>query len=205
MATADIWVDPTCPWTWLTAQWLLEVERVRDVDVTFHLMSLSILNEDRSATREEPKTVDVGWKPLRVLTAAALSYGEPEMRRLYVSLATLIHQHQRHRFDRDLYANALTAAELPHSLANAAESTFYDEAIRAGHEAAFSSVPEGLGCPMIHIRPKDGVLAEFFGPVLTPCPRGEAAGTLWDSVALAAGTDAFFELKRARTRGPVFD
>lgn len=205
MATADIWVDPTCPWTWLTAQWLLEVERLRDLDVTFHLMSLSILNEKPDPTPQEQEALAAGWGPVRVLTAAALSFGEPAMRRLYVCLATLIHHERRYDYDRDLYAEAITNAGLAHTLANAADTTFYDEAIRAGHDAAFSSVPDGLGCPMIHIRQDSGGRAEFFGPVLTPCPRGEAAGRLWDSVALAAGNDSFFELKRARTRGPVFD
>ena len=45
----------------------------------------------------------------------------------------------------------------------------------------------------------------FFGPVVTPIPRGEAAGKLWDGVLLVTGTDGFFELKRTRDRPPIFD
>jgi Mycothiol-dependent nitroreductase Rv2466c len=209
MATADIWVDPTCPWTWLTAQWLLEVERVRDVTATFHVMSLSVLNEGRAVTADEKATVAAGWGPVRLLTAAELSFGAPALRDLYVSLATLIHQGRRRQFDRDLYANALTNAALPHTLANAAASTFYDGAIRAGHQAAFDPVADaladGIGCPIIHIGQSIGGEAVFFGPVLTPCPRGEAAGRVWDSVALAAEADSFLGLKRARTGSPIFD
>jgi Mycothiol-dependent nitroreductase Rv2466c len=209
MATADMWVDPMCPWTWLTAQWLLEVERVRDVAVRFHIMSLSVLNEGRAGTAEEQHTVAVGWGPVRVLTATALSFGEPALRSLYVSLATLIHQGRRNRFNRDLYANALTSAGLPHTLANAADSTFYDDAIRADHQAAFGPVADaladGIGCPIIHVGQSTEGEAVFFGPVVSPCPRGEPAGRLWDSVALAAETDSFLGLKRARTRAPAFD
>jgi hypothetical protein len=209
MATADIWVDPTCPWTWLTAQWLLEVEQVREVTATFHVMSLSVLNEGRNMTADEKATLDAGWGPVRVLTAAALSFGAPALRDLYVSLATLIHQGRRKPFDRDLYAHALTAAALPHTLANAADSTYYDDAIRAGHQAAFDPVADaladGIGCPIIHIGQSTGGEAVFFGPVLTPCPRGEAAGRVWDSVALAAEADSFLGLRSARTRMPIFD
>ena len=209
MASADIWVDPTCPWTWLTAQWLLEVERVRDVTATFHVMSLSVLNEGRAATADEKAAVAAGWGPLRVMTAAALSYGGPALRGLYVSLATLIHQGRRRQFDRDFYAHALTAAGLPQTLANAAASSFYDDEIRASHQSAFDPVADaladGIGCPIIHIGQSTGGEAVLFGPVLTPCPRGEAAGRLWDSVALAAEADSFLGLRSARTRTPTFD
>jgi Mycothiol-dependent nitroreductase Rv2466c len=205
MATADIWVDPICPWTWLTAQWLLEAARVRDITVTFHVLSLSVLNEGRAQTAEDEEALRSGWGPVRVLTATGLSLGEPALRRLYVALATLIHNQDRQRLNRDLYAYALSATGLPHSLANAADSPFYDEDIRSGNKAAFDPVAAELGCPIIHIAATSGARVAFFGPVVSPCPRGESAGRLWDSVALAASTDSFFELKRARTRAPVFD
>jgi hypothetical protein len=201
MATVDIWVDPMCPWTWLTAQWLLEVERVRDVTVTFHVMSLSVLNEGR----DDAATWAAGWGPVRLLTAATMSQGEPALRRLYVALATLIHNEGHQNFDRDLYALALNRARLPHSLANAADWVFYDDAMRRSHQAGTDPLGDVLGCPIIHVGLASGEVAAFFGPVVTPRPRDEAAGRLWDSVALAADTDSFFELRRARTRVPVFD
>ena len=72
MASADLWADPSCPWTWLTAQWLLEVERVRDVQASLHVMSLSILNEGRA----DPAEVARLMGPVRVLMAADLSLGQ---------------------------------------------------------------------------------------------------------------------------------
>jgi hypothetical protein len=45
----------------------------------------------------------------------------------------------------------------------------------------------------------------MFGPVITPAPKGEAAGELWDGLALVIKADGFFELKRSRDRKPSFD
>jgi Mycothiol-dependent nitroreductase Rv2466c len=201
MATADLWADPSCPWTWITAQWLLEVERVRDVRADFHVMSLAVLNENRAPAANLAPL----WGPVRVLVAADLSLGQAGTRPLYVSLAGLIHEERRSTYDRDFYAAALHRAGLPHTLANAADSPYYDDALRASHLAGVGPAGDDLGCPILQLRRADGEVVAFFGPVVTPRPRGEAAGRLWDSVVLAAETDGFFELKRARTRPPIFE
>ena len=203
MAAAEMWFDPLCPWAWLTSRWLLEVEQVRDVQVRFHVMSLALLNEAR-AGRSEPRRQADGWGPVRVAIATDVSYGATAVRDLYTALGTLIHKEQA-PVNRDLYALALTRSGLPHTLANAAETTCYDEAVRASHHSGVDPVGGEVGTPVIHLRGAAGELLAFFGPVVTPHPRKEAAGRLWDGVALAAGTDGFFELKRIRTRSPIFD
>jgi len=205
VATAEMWFDPLCPWAWLTSRWLLEVEQVRDVQVRFHVMSLALLAEARAGRSEpsERQTRD-GWGPVRVAIATDLSHGGKAVRDLYTALGTLIHK-ERAPINRDLFALALTRSGLPHTLANAAETTFYDEAVRVSHHAGMDPVGGEVGTPVIHLRGAAGELVAFFGPVVTPHPRNEAAGRLWDAVALAAGTDGFFELKRIRTRAPIFD
>jgi hypothetical protein len=45
----------------------------------------------------------------------------------------------------------------------------------------------------------------LFGPVITPAPKGEAAGRLWDGLVLVTEADGFFELKRTRDRKPSFE
>jgi hypothetical protein len=200
-ATLEIWVDPVCPWTWLTSQWMLEVERVRDVRATFRVMSLAVLNENTY----DVDLLDKAWGPVRILTVAELAEGSDAVRALYLALGALIHLERRRTLDRDFYAAALHRAGLPFSLANAVWSPYYDADVRASHETAVAPVGGGLGSPIIHMRQSSGGLAGFFGPVVNRCPRGEAAGRLWDSVALAVENETFYELKRNRVGGPIFD
>ncbi len=202
--TADLWVDPLCPWAWITSRWLLETEQVRPVDVRFHVMSLSVLNEGRDLPDEYVEMMRKGWGPVRVLIAAEQQHGNEVVRPLYGAFGEQIH-HKKAGLDRDMILAGLAEAGLPADLADAAYSTEYDEALRASHKAGMDPVGYEVGTPVVHVPGADGEQLAFFGPVVSPIPRGEAAGRLWDGVLLVAGTDGFFELKRTRTRGPIFD
>lgn len=193
MTDVRLWVDPICPWAWITSRWLLEVERVRDVTVSFHVMSLSVLN-----------SLDSGWGPVRVLVAAGQRYGHPVVRELYGAMGTRVHPGQQDA-GRSMIAGALADVGLDADLAKAAESTELDDAVRASHEAGMRPVGQDVGTPVVHVPGPGGQTIAFFGPVVTPTPRGEAAGRLWDGVLAVAGTDGFFELKRTRVRPPIFD
>jgi hypothetical protein len=203
--TADLWFDPICPFAWMTSRWLLQVQQVRDVDVKFHVMSLSVLNEGRDDIPQRYKDMlDRSWGPVRVVIAAEEKFGNDVVADLYTALGTRIHLHD-HELNRDLYVAALEEVGLPAELADAAESIDYDEALRRSHHAGMDPVGEDVGTPVIHAPGPDGGQVAFFGPVVSPAPKGEAAGRLWDGVLLVAGTDGFFELKRTRTRPPIFD
>ncbi len=199
IAYADMWFDPACPWAWITSRWLLEVEKVRPVRVRWHVMSLGVLNEGRDLPQDYRELLDTSWAAVRVCVAAEQRLGPEVLGPLYTALGTRFHNGAEPRTEETIRA-ALAEAGLPEDLAEAGDSTEYDEALRASHAEAMKLVGEDVGTPVIQI---EGVA--FFGPVITPVPRGEEAGRLWDGVRLVAGTDGFFELKRTRTRGPVFD
>jgi hypothetical protein len=204
-SSVDMWFDPICPWAWLTSRWLLEVERVRPIDVNFHVMSLSVLNEGRDLPEKYRDLMKTGWAPVRICVAAEQKYGPEVLRALYTALGTRIHPRGEER-GPELYRAALAEARLDTGLAEAGESTEFDEALRASHDAGMKPVGMDVGTPVIHAPGSvAGEKIAFFGPVVTPAPKGEAAGRLWDGVLLVAGTPGFYEIKRTRDERPVFD
>ena len=204
-ATEDMqfWFDPLCPWAWITSRWMLEVERVRPVRVDWRMMSLAYLNlvqhEGQGLSEEYLARMRKAWGPIRVCAAAAAHSGPSVLGPLYTEIGTRFHNQGR-REDPAVLPEALTAAGLPAALADAATSDEFDKAILASHHEAFDEVGIDVGTPVIRIRGK-----AIFGPVITPAPRGEAAGRLWDGLVLVTGADGFFELKRSRNRAPSFD
>ncbi|MGK5440769.1 mycothiol-dependent nitroreductase Rv2466c family protein [Micromonospora sp. URMC 105] len=202
--TVDMWFDPLCPWAWITSRWLLEVEKVREVDIRFHVMSLSVLNEGRDLPEEYQELMQKGWGPVRVCVAVEQQHGQEAVAKLYTAMGTRIHL-GKEQLGPELIKAALTDVGLDPALAAVADTTEYDEALRASHEAGMRPVGTDVGTPVIHAPGPDGAQVAFFGPVITPAPKGEAAGRLWDGVLLVAGTPGFYELKRSRELGPIFD
>ncbi|MFF1817626.1 DsbA family protein [Kribbella sp. NPDC058245] len=196
-ASADFWFDPACPWAWMTSRWMLEVEQVRDVTTTWHVMSLAVLNEERDE-HDENWLRKLGR--VRVLIAAEQAHGNEVLLPLYTALGRRIHNEGRGGNDDTVLPEALAEVGLPASLIEAAGDARYDEALRKSHHAGMDLVGMEVGTPVISV---EGTA--FFGPVVTPAPKGEAAGKLWDGVRLVAGTDGFFEIKRSRDREPIFE
>ena len=196
MAVADFWFDPACPFAWATSRWILQVEKVRDVEVRWHVMSLSVLNEGRDLSADYQASMDRNWGPVRVLVAAQQQHGDGVLGPLYEAMGTLIHVDGEKDFDV-VVAQALDRVGLPGDLARFAHSEEYDKQLRAGHEEGISQVGLEVGTPIVAF---DG--HAIFGPVITRIPRGEEAGRLWDATLTLTSFPYFFELKRSRTEKP---
>lgn len=197
------WFDPLCPWAWITSRWLLEVEQVRPVRADWRIMSLGYLNLDqrqgKGLSEDYRKLMETAWGSVRVCAAAADHAGRAVLGPLYTAIGTRLHN-QRRREDPSVITEALAEAGLPISLAAAATSTEFDQLIKDSHHEAFDEVGLDVGTPVLRIAD-----TALFGPVITPAPRGEAAGRLWDGLLAVAATDGFFELKRTRNRKPSVD
>lgn len=196
---ADFWFDPICPWAWMTSRWMLEVEKVRPVDVRWHVMSLAVLNSGRELDPKYAELMAQAWGPVRVVVAARELHGDEYVARLYTAMGTRIHPGGNKDY-RAVIKEALAEVGLPEELADHADRDDFDAQLRASHHEGISKVGQDVGTPVIAV---DDVA--FFGPVVTPAPKGDAAGKLWDGVVLVAGTPGFYELKRTRDEGPIFD
>jgi len=184
---------PACPFAWITSRWILEVEKVRDVDVTWHIMSLAYLNQDKDIPDEYREFLQTAWGPVRVLMAAEQKYGKDVLLPLYTAMGTRIHLEKQEK-DRAMVEAALAEAGLDAALADAMDDSSYDAAIAESHHRGMDQVGNEVGTPTIAVNGR-----AFFGPVISKAPKGEEAGRLWDACVTLGGYQHFYELKRSRT------
>lgn len=197
---ADFWFDPICPFAWVTSRWIGEVEKVRGIEVEWHVMSLSVLNENKEDLSDFYKSLmQRGWGPVRVVIAAQQLHGDSVVKPLYDALGKRIHNEGVADY-LEAIKGALAEVGLPAELIDYAAKDDYDEQLRASHEAGISQVGQDVGTPVVSFNG-----TAFFGPVLTRIPRGEEAGRIWDAALTLGEFPYFFELKRSRTESPQFD
>jgi predicted DsbA family dithiol-disulfide isomerase len=196
---AEFWFDPVCPWAWMTSRWILEVEKVRDISVRWNLFSLAYLNRDKELPEDYKARLIRSWHATRVIAAAQKAKGANITLPLYTAISSRIHL-KKMDVGIALFEEALAEVGLDTALAQAMNDESFNSAIIESHERGIALVGNDVGTPIISVSG-----AAFFGPVISPAPKGEEAGKLWDGVVGVSGYPRFFEIKRSRTVGPIFD
>jgi predicted DsbA family dithiol-disulfide isomerase len=196
---AEFWFDPVCPWAFITSRWILEVEKVRDIEISWNIFSLPHLNKDREMPERYKTIFANSWSCARVIKAVENQYGKEKTLPLYTAISTRIHV-KKESVSQDLLIDALNEIGVDSKIALEMNNSDRDKEIIQSHERGIELVGDDVGTPIIAI---NGI--GFFGPVISPAPKGEEAGKLWDGVVLSASYPGFFEIKRSRTVGPIFD
>ena len=200
MTTAvDFWFDPACPYAWMTSRWMLEVEKVRDVKTTFHVMSLSVLNDGRDLPEGYREHMDNAWVGARAALAVEQKYGADGLREFYTAVGTRFHPGGEAQSPETI-GKALEDCGFDASIVELAKTDELDDDLRRSHHEGMDPVGDEVGTPVVRI---NGM--SLFGPVITPAPKGEEAGDLFDGVVKVTAYPGFFELKRSRDVAPIFD
>lgn len=195
----DFWFDPSCPWAWMTSRWMLEVEKVRDVKTTFHVMSLFMLNEGRDLEPGYRAHIDETLVPARASLLVEQRHGQDKLAEFYTEIGTRLHPGEAPR-TVETAAEALAAVGADADIIQVAQTDAADADLRRSHHEGMDPVGFEVGTPVIRV---NGM--SLFGPVISPAPKGEAAGELFDGFVKVTAYPGFFELKRTRTVGPIFD
>ncbi len=199
MATpVRFWLDPICPWCWVTSLWIREVAPERDLDIQWEPISLLLKNEPAT---DSPYYAPVKWSYglLRVLASVRTDGGSAAVGELYLEMGRRIHQDGQREWP---VIEALEATGIDTSHAAAFDDESWDAEVRRRHDEGLALVGNDVGTPIISVLTDDGAEVGIFGPVITKPPVGEDSLKLWDSVAFLARMPEFHELKRSRTTGP---
>lgn len=218
MADVEIFVDPVCPFCWVTSRWLVEVASQRELEIDWRFVALRIVNESRDYASELPEGYEkghtAGLRMLRVLAATRAGRGNEACGELYGAMGTRIHNDKRRREIQDepleavgdgIIADALAAAGLPDDLADAASDPHWDDVLREETARALDRVGGDIGTPVLTFNPGTEGESSIFGPVISRVPRGERALELWDLTTRLVTFPTFAELKRSLRERPVFD
>ncbi|MEV0855722.1 DsbA family protein [Nocardia fluminea] len=198
--TVQFWFDPVSPWCWTAARWIQVVETEHDIELTFHIMSLALLNDGKQLPPPVRTIVDNSWPYLRVLAAVETRHGQPALRALYNALGSCLHEEKTPGSSTDILTMALRACDLDSSLAAHADTTDYDSHIATSHKARSDDPGTNSGAPTIRI---DGNC--FFGPAISRVPDGQQAVALYGAIRTLATYPYIYEYQRARTEMPKLD
>lgn len=199
--SVKFWFDVSCPFAWKTSRWIKEVGSVRDIDVEFIPMSLSILNKGADIPADYAEKMKANWGPARVFAKVKAEHPE-KVDELYTAMGTLVHpggEGGKQGFGAydDVIKRALSDVGLDVSYAELANTEEMDTQLEKFHQSGADAVGEPSGTPIVQFGDN-----AFFGPVITRFPKGEEAGKLFDACSLLGEYPYFFEMKRLRTEAP---
>lgn len=212
MADLEFFFDPVCPWAWITSRWVVEVQSLRDYDVSWRFISLKMLNAEMDYSKFPPQYKslhEAGTKALRVAARARSERGNEAVAAVYTMFGTSFHNRaEGEKFLADARARTselLADAGLPTEWADAVDDTSYDELIGRETEIALGRTGRDVGTPILTFHSGAADEGSFFGPVISSIPRGDAALRLWDAVETIATTSGVAELKRSLRGTPSYD
>ncbi len=202
----EVFIDPSCPWAWVTSRFVVEVAPQRDLSVTWRSYCLEI-RDDYGVAPTVPEAYRqqaldghaVSHRMLRIFEAARAQDGEAAVDRLYTAWGALNFAGVRPE-PEGLLVDCVAAAGLPPDLRAAADDEKWDAPIREAMEVAYAFGGPKTQTPTIVVRadPPHG----FKGPVMAPAPTGPDAVRLWDAMQVLSESEGFFEITRPRTNLP---
>ncbi len=204
----EFFLDPVCPWCWLTSRWVTNVQAEQEYAVAWRFISLYVLNEDKEPSEEMRQIHLAGLRALRVADQIRTDHGNDAVAAFYTELGTRLHVDRRRDEligDAESFvAEALEAAGLDIALATHVHDESHDAALRDEVEVALSRTGPDVGTPILTFAPGQGEReGSFFGPVISKAPHGADAVKLWDAVETLA-TSGVAELKRSLRAKPDF-
>jgi hypothetical protein len=206
LTVVEVFVDPSCPWAWITSRWIAEVAPRRDLSLTWRSYCLEIRDDYAVAPtmpEEHRETAlaahALSHRMLRIFEAARAGSGEAAVDDLYTEWGRRFFFGSRGEGNA-LLAGCLSGSGLNADLLGAADDEKWDVPIVEAMEVAYEFGGPKTQTPTIAVRA--AAPYGFKGPVMAPAPRGDAALRLWDAIAVIAQEPGFFEMTRPRANLP---
>ncbi len=195
--TVSFFFDPSCPWTWITSRWFVDVAERRLLEVRWRAFSLTCINEGREVPEHKVDPMLHGQRALRVIESLGAEGRHADAGRFYTELGTRLHLRDEPAGDVTIAA-AGTAAGIDDATSRAGDDR-WDPLVRAAYDEIHAVLGDDVGSPALRL---DSTGNALFGPILSPAPTGEDAERVLDATLALLSVPQFFELKRSRTDGP---
>lgn len=194
--------DPSCPFSWITSRWLIEVAKSRPIEVTWRPFCLAIKNNELEMKAGEDDHAPVHRDSLRALRLMLIADRDHKIPLIdsYTAAGKIKHV-DKNQLDDNGLKQLLADLGLPEELITSADDTTLDSELKGSLDEAMAVVGEDVGVPTIVYQLDDGSSQGYFGPVLNSMPSSTECLAIWDGLVKLAGVKSFYELKRTRPDG----